>query len=71
MRLDRHFQHPFPILKKENLQQGCEVIDEEREYSEHVEALWASSHSQVQSYRDLSGECSGHNNIFKILPSLP
>src|SRR5271156_4229030 len=68
MRLSRHFQHPFPILEKENLQQGREVIDEEREYSEHVEALWASSHSQVQSYRDLSGERSGRNKHLRGTP---
>ena len=61
----------FSILKMENVQQGREVIDEEREYSEHVEALWTSSHSQVQSYCDLSRECGGRNNIFKVLPSLP
>jgi hypothetical protein len=36
---EQTFQHPFPILKRENLQQGREVIDEEREYSEHVKGF--------------------------------
>jgi hypothetical protein len=39
MRLNRHCQHHFSTLKKENLQQGREVINKEREYLEHVETF--------------------------------